>query len=105
MTDHQFYTLVGEAKEYPDRDAFVSDAALSPAFSDSEPQDEIIEMLRKLWDAVHVPFSEIRKSLGLTQAAMAERICAPKRTIENWECRDNCPLPIRVMIFRLWLGL
>lgn len=105
MTDHQFYTLVGEAKEYPDRDAFVSDAALSPAFLDSEPQDDLIETLGKIWDSVHVPFSEIRKNLGLTQAAMAERLCTPRRTIENWEYRDNCPLPIRVMIFRLWLGL
>lgn len=104
MTDHNFYILVSEAVEENDRDVFVSDGALSQA-CDGLELEEAATLCGKIWDAVHIPFSEIRARMALTQVAMAERLCVPRRTLENWEYRNNCPLYIRIMIFRLWLGL
>lgn len=106
MTDEQIYILAGECQNYSDRDAFVSDAVLSSIWGeDAEPTHDVIGKCGTLWDAVNLPFADIRKKLGLTQAQMAKRLCAPRRTVENWEYRDTCPVYIRILIARVWLGL
>ena len=48
---------------------------------------------------------DIRKTAGLTQAAMAKRFDIPKRTIENW-CRKVTRPPeyVRFMLLEI-LGL
>lgn len=108
MTDKRVYELVGEATRYSDRDAFVSDAALSECQDLPASEDipaEIVEQCGLIWDAVNVPFVQLREKMGLTQAQMAMRLCVSKRTLENWEYRNNCPVHIRVLIFRAFFGL
>ena len=104
MTDHQIYVLVGEAEKYRDRDAFVSDATMSHQMEHLDIP-EAAEKAGIIWDAVNLPFSALRSSMNLTQAQMAERLCAPRRTVENWEYRNTCPVYIRLLIARVWLGL
>lgn len=103
MTDHQFYVLVGEARNYSDKDAFVSDAMLSTAFPEDQDMEEAASLCGKIWDAVNLPISEMRKRMGITQERMAERLCVSRRTYENWEYR-NCPVYIRIFIYRTWIG-
>lgn len=107
MTDKQIYTLAGEASNYTDRDAFVSDMALSSVWGNDfeEISPYRVKQCGILWDAVNLPFSELRARMNLTQAQMAERLCVPRRTLENWEYRGTCPVYIRILIARVWFGL
>lgn len=98
MTNHQFYTLWGEAITSPDRDAFVSDAALSSLWGedDADPMVHVPE-LGKLWDAAHTGVKEIRECACMTQAEFAARHLVPLRTLQRWE-KGECPEHIRLLL-------
>ena len=98
MTNHQFYTLWGEAITSPDRDAFVSDAALSSLWGedDADPMVHVPE-LEKLWDAAHTGVKAIREFAGMTQAEFAARHLVPLRTLQRWE-KGECPEHIRLLL-------
>ena len=105
MTDEQFYACYCEVKNYTDRDAFVSDMALSSIWGD-DPESEIpesrIEELVAVWDAIHRPMPEIIKMSGLSARAFARKFCVPYRTIENWSSGDRTPPDHeRIMMQRL----
>ncbi len=102
MTDKLFNALWADALDCADRDAYVSDWALSSAWGD-DPEADIsadrIEMLGKLWDAAHLTIRDIRAYTGLSQAAFAVRYCIPCRTIENWESGvRSCPDYLRLLL-------
>lgn len=98
MTNHQFYTLWGEAITSPDRDAFVSDAALSSLWGedDADPMAHVPE-LEKLWDAAHTGVKAIREFACMTQAEFAARHLVPLRTLQRWE-KGECPEHIRLFL-------
>lgn len=98
MTNHQFYTLWGEAITSPDRDAFVSDAALSSLWGedDADPMVRVPE-LEKLWDAAHTGVKAIRELACMTQAEFAARHLVPLRTLQRWEAGE-CPEHIRLLL-------
>lgn len=105
MSDIDFYNLFGAALAAADRDAFVSDWALSTMWGDAET-DEIpdarVAMLVEMWDVAHMSVREIRSRTGLTQAAFCTRFCMPKRTLENWEGgKRSCPDYVRLMLAEL----
>ena len=86
MTNHQFYTLWGEAITSPDRDAFVSDAApLVPLGRGRRRPMAHVPELEKLWDAAHTGVKAIREFAGMTQAEFAARHLVPLRTLQRWE--------------------
>lgn len=102
MTDKQFYTTFSAAIAADDRDAFVSDWALSSIWEDSEgadiPQDRI-DQLGQIWDVAHLPVKDIRKRTGLIQAEFATRFCIPARTLEDWERgARKCPDYLRLLL-------
>lgn len=104
MTDRIFYTLWSDAITTADRDAFVSDWALSTIW-DNEPANEIPEdligELTALWDAAHTPVSAIRSHLGLTQMAFGARFLIPTRTVENWESgASKCPPYVHLLLLQ-----
>lgn len=82
-----FTTLWADALTASDRDAYVSDWALSSIWGD-DPESEIpaerIEYLGQIWDAAHMDVKSICRAANLTQAALAQRFCIPKRTVEDW---------------------
>ena len=41
--------------------------------------------VKHVWKLTHLTVKDIRRQEGMTQKAMAERFCIPKRSIENWE--------------------
>lgn len=102
MTDKLFYTLWAAALDCTDRDAYVSDWALSSAWGDAPEADILairIEMLGQLWDAAHLTIRDIRAHTGLSQAAFAVRYCIPRRTVENWESGDRqCVDYVRLLL-------
>lgn len=102
MTDKQFNILWGEALSVSDRDAFISDAALSSVWDDTvstEISADRVNQLGQLWDTAHLTIKDIRTAIGLSQAAFAQRFCIPRRSIENWESgASTCPDYLRLLL-------
>lgn len=102
MTDKQFMLCVAEVYNYSDRDAYVSDLALSSMWGDAEeaaiPQDRI-DSLSHLWDACNRSVKDIAAAAGMSQRSLAERFCVPYRTMEDW-CTEKraCKLYDRLMM-------
>lgn len=98
--------LWADAQTVSDRDAYVSDWALSSIWGVETGADilaERLEYLGNIWDCAHMRVKDICKAAGLTQAALASRFCIPKRTVENW-CSSStassrqCPDYVRLMM-------
>lgn len=97
--------LIQDAISTPDRDAFVSDWALSSAWGD-EPTAPIpvdrVQYLAKLWEDVRKSVAELRAMTGLTQGKFAAWYGIPPRTVQNWESgASNAPEYVRLMLVRL----
>lgn len=101
MTDKQYSFCVNEAKNYTDRDAYISDLALSSIWGDG-PEDDIptarMEQLGSIYDAVHRSIKQIAADAGMSVRAMAIHFCIPQRTVENWSSIRECPLYTRLMM-------
>lgn len=104
MTDIIFAAAWAEALSgaYTDRDAYISDLALSSIWGDPEgaelPQARI-DALCSIWDTAHLSIRDIRAASGLSQAAFARRLCIPKRSIEDWERgARTCPDYLRLLL-------
>lgn len=104
MTDKQFYTVWGEALASTDRDTYVSEWSTSSIWGQAEEltDEDLLAIAAKLgniWDVAHMSVKDICKAAGLTQAELAAKICAPKRTVENWCAGANkCPDYTRLLI-------
>ena len=100
MTSKQRFECVREMGTYTDRDAFVSDLALSSLWGDAEdaeiPPERIAE-LGELWDAAHRSIKEIAASAGMSNRQLSERFCISYRTVENWSAGDREP-PVWVLL-------
>jgi transcriptional regulator with XRE-family HTH domain len=107
MNNKIYHTCLSEALNYSDRDAFVSDLALSSIWGDwaEEIPASRIDWLRQIWTAAHRSIKDICKDAGLTQRGLAERFNIPARTIGNWATGERaCPEYTRIMMQEL-LGL
>lgn len=110
MNDRDFNIVWGEALRSSDRDTYISEWATSSIWGLPEDltDDDLTDIATKLgniWDAAHMSVKEICKAAGLTQACLAQKLCAPLSTVENW-CRgvNKCPNYTRLMILEK-LGL
>lgn len=102
MTNSQYAACVAASANYTDPDAYVSDLALSSIWDDAEDADipaDRLEALRGIYTAVTRPMRQIVAATGLSQAAFAQRLCIPLRTVENW-CGGlrECPVYVRLLI-------
>lgn len=108
MTNKQYRLCVSEAENYTDRDAYLSDLALSSIWGDAEDAeipDERIMAMGEIWDACHRSVKQIAAEAGISCRAMAEHFCIPPRTVEDWSAeRRESPLYVRLMMQEL-LGL
>jgi len=106
MTYKTFYQLFGEALESSSADIFVAERGWQD-WMDTEmggDSDAVMEVLQRIYLVAHMTLAEIRAVTGLTQVKFAERFCIPRRTVQNWELRNNCPDYTRLMMADL-LGL
>ena len=102
MTYKQYSTCVTDAQKYTDREAYISDLALSSMWGDL-PEDDIptarVEAIAKIWDAYHKSVKDIAAEAGMTQRELAERFCIPLRTVEDWCAGKRTPPDyVRVMM-------
>lgn len=102
MTPSQYRAVVAESVDYTDRDAYVSDLALSSIWGDPEGADipaERIEQLGEIWDAAHRDIKGIASAAGMSCRRLADRFCVPYRTVEDWSAgRRECALYLRLMM-------
>ncbi len=102
MTTNQYSCIVKAAAEAIDYDAYISGRALSSILGVAEdgtiPTGHI-EQLSAIWVACHRSVKEIAAATGLSQRKLAERLCVPYRTVENW-CggQNECPTYTRLMM-------
>lgn len=103
MTIYQL--CLSEAANYTDRDAYISDLALSSIWEDEAGADiprTRLDWLGQIWDAYHRSIKEIAAAAGMSQRKLAERFAIPYRTAENWcaqgDGRRECPLYVRMMM-------
>lgn len=111
LTDAEFSTLWTDALTVSDRDAYVSDWALSTIWGDSEGVDipeGRLAYLSSLWAAAHMSVRDICNAARLTQRGLAQRFCIPQRTVESWcstaASSRTCPDYVRRMMIEC-LGL
>lgn len=101
-------TLLAETSAYTDRDAYISDLALSSMWGDA-PEDDIpadrLALLGRVWDFAHMDFRAIRQASSLTQAAFADRFGIPKRTIEAWDEGQRTPPAYVLRMMAQLLGI
>lgn len=104
MNIEQRNLALSEMAHYADRDAWLSDVALSSVWDDPEDQADIpqerIDALIHLWDAVHLPIRELLAPLTLAQAS--REFYVPYRTMQDWFAgRRECPVYVRLYLARL----
>lgn len=90
--DTLFPQLWSDALATPDRDAWVSDWALSSIWGDPEAAripDDRIDYLTRLWDLAHMSIREICAEAGINMVALAARTTIPYRTLQNWASGTN----------------
>ena len=87
--------LYAETGAYADRDAYVSDLALSSIWGDAEDAEvpaERLALLGAIWDGAHCTIPELIKLHGLTQMDFAQYFNIPLRTVQHWYLGDRaCP--------------
>ena len=105
MTDKQYTICVTEAQNYTNRDAYISDMALSSVWCDSpdaQTQQDRLDQLGSVYDAVHRSVKDVAAAAGISVRAMAIRFCIPIRTAESWcgttDAGRQCPLYTRLMM-------
>lgn len=108
MTPFQFDRCWSETPHYSDRDAYVSDLALSSIWSDdpeSEVPQERIELLGRIYDAARLTAADLVKASGLSRRDFSMLYGIDYSTLTKW-CRGERPMPnhVHVMLVRL-LGL
>lgn len=104
MKDKQFYLIYTEALAATDRDAFVSDWALSSIWGDDADEDiqSRAEQIGKTWDVAHMSVQDLCSRAGIGQSELSRKFCIPLRTVQNWFGGQNrCPQYIILMMARL----
>lgn len=102
MTIYQYHLALTEIENYTDRDAFVSDLAISPAFPEDSDLSVTASELILIWEVYHMTIRDLRTAAGISRMDFSRRFCIPIRTIENWECTGpnarECPVYVRLFI-------
>jgi hypothetical protein len=87
--------LYAETGAYTDRDAYISDLALSSIWGDAEDAEipaERLALLCAVWDGAHCTAPELLKKYGLSQTGFAQYFNVPLRTVQGWCLGERaCP--------------
>mgnify|MGYP002680923443 CR=1 FL=1 len=92
--------LYAETGEYTDRDAYISDMALSSVWGDAEEiPAERLALLGGIWDGKHCTIPELIEKYRMTQTGFAQYFDVPLRTVQHWCGGDRaCPPYVIAMI-------
>ena len=99
-----FSTIWAAALDNNNREAFISDWALSSIWADEADDDALTvraDQCGRIWDLAHMSVADIRHTTGLSQSRFAEAFCIPHKTVIKWEQRGGCADYVRLMLARL----
>lgn len=83
----QIALLIAEAPSYTDRDAYISDLSLSSIWGDGEDDPippERIDLIGRVYDALHCTLPELLSLFDLSQTDFALRFDIPLRSVQDW---------------------
>lgn len=101
MYGKNFCALWRSALSADDREGYVRMWSDSPMWGNPENcsrREAVNDAVGHIWDVAHMNVKAICKVTGMTQAALAQRFCINKRTVESWcgsqtrECPDHVRL-------------
>lgn len=92
MKSDVFYNLVLDAQEAKSCEMFIAEPGWQDWMEEyGKDTNKLVSDMESIWQAVKMPFSELRAVSGLSQAAFGKRFCIPRRTIEDWESGNRTP--------------
>lgn len=91
MENKTLSLLWAEALTSDDCDRYVAEWSTSSIWGNMEDltDDDLLTAavkLTQIWELAHMTVKEICKKANLSQSALADRFCIPRRTVEDW-CR------------------
>ena len=93
--------LYAETGAYTDRDAYISDMALSSVWGDAEDEEipaERLALLGGIWDGTHCTIPELLAPSGPPPPGFAQYFNVPLRTVQHWCLGDRaCPPYVATM--------
>lgn len=108
MNNEIFFKLYNAACADKEKDAFVSDWALSSIWGDN-PESEVpverIEILSDIWTAAHRSIKDIAADAGLSLRQLAYKYAIPQRTIEDWSSGRRTPPPYVLLLIQQAAGI
>lgn len=90
-----FSELYVEAKECENVESFIDNRENTLELKNAQ-DDNIVLLLRFVYDIAHMSIKDIREYLGLTRPQFCERYEIKMRTLEDWEYGKN-PVPQRLL--------
>lgn len=109
MQLEQIALLIAESANYTDRDAYVSDLSLASIWGDRDGDDtpippERIDLIGRVYDALHSTLPELLQIFGMTQVAFANYFGIPYRSVQDWYLGSHkCPAYLLPMAAKLLL--
>ena len=103
-----YTTAVTEAANYADRDAYISDLALSSVWGDPEDADipaARLEWLGQIWDATRRDTAAILAASGMNMMQLSQRLLIPYRTVQDWAAGKRTPPAWTLLLIQEALGL
>lgn len=103
LDNKTFSTIWAAALDNNNREAFISDRALSSIWADAADDALVVraDQCGRIWDLAHMSIADIRHTTGLSQSRFAQAFCIPHKTIIKWEQRGGCADYVRLMLARL----
>ena len=109
LTDKQINQYIAETTEYMNRDAFAARVVITSYDHGgriAEIDPSYFEQAARLWDVIRLPFRDLIKEIGITQAQVSTRFGIGTRTVQGWCSRSaksarQCAPYIRMMIAEL----
>ncbi len=91
-----FAILWSSALQSKDKNSFVAECATNSILGDTSAATKY---LSNIWTVAHMTVRVMRETTGLSQIKFADLICAPRKTVINWEARGGI-----TDYQRLWLA-
>lgn len=91
MIDKNIIKAYSEAVNYTDKDAYISDVALSSLWGEDAELSETTKLAAALWEIHDIGIKAIVKHSGMSARAFALAYGIPTRTMENWTAKVNTP--------------
>lgn len=105
MNDKLFSKLWKDALNQKNKELYVSEYGYPEWFDEiGSDLSKTIHILENIHDVAHMSIKDMIKRSGLTQAAFAEKLCIPVRTVEDWASEKRSCTDYNRLAYARFLG-